>query len=292
MTIGILIFSEPKLEVHTGVDRLIEAGESMGHTVVKIYEPRLSFLNGDIRHQGEALPNVDVIISRPNFIEEPSLRTYAVRKLLASGQRIINGTPTFTWTKNKLIQHMVFDEHNLPCPKWGITRDPTQALELASQINFPVVLKVAFGTHGKGIFYAENPETLRPIAEYLVIRDRNPLIVEEFVEEAKRKDLRVLVVGGEVIAAMERQAPIGDIRANTSNGGTGHQVDLTLEEIALAKECAKVFNLEIAGVDIIRSKRGPLVLEVNSNPGFKELERVTGVDVAKTMIEYAAKQSK
>ena len=130
----------------------------------------------------------------------------------------------------------------------------------------------------------------RPIAEYLALRDGNPVIVQEFIKEAKTSDLRVFIVGGEVVAAMQRQAPSGDVRANTSNGGTGISVELTKTERELALSVTRLFELEVAGVDLIRSDRGPLVLEVNANPGFKELERVTGVDVADAIISYAAKR--
>jgi ribosomal protein S6--L-glutamate ligase len=291
MQIGVLIFSEPRMEKHTGADRLEEAATQRGHKLVRIYEPYLSFVDGNILHQGEPLPKLDVIISRPNFIEEPSLRTYAVQKLVNAGHRVINSAPSFTWAKNKLTQHVEFEKHDLPCPRWGIARKPNQALEIASQINFPIILKTAFGTLGKGVFLAKDAETFQPIAEYLAIRDGNPLVIEEFIEEAEGNDLRAFILNGDVIGAMERRSPQGDIRANTSNGGTGYKVDLTPKEKELAIKTANIFNLEIAGVDIIRSKRGPLLLEINSNPGFKELERVTEKDIAGTIIEYAVSQA-
>ena len=175
----------------------------------------------------------------------------------------------------------------MPYPKSFVTKKPESALEAAIQIGFPVIIKVAFGTIGKGIFYAPDQETFGPIVEYLAIRDRNPVIVQEFIKEADRKDLRVFVVGGKIVASMERCAPEGDVRANTSNGGTGKVVILTKEEQDLALRVADVFGLEIIGIDLIRSNRGPLVIEVNANPGFSELERATGIDVAKAIIEFA-----
>jgi ribosomal protein S6--L-glutamate ligase len=292
MNIGILIFSEPSMEQYTAVDRLVEAGEAEKHSVVKLYEPRLAFLDDKILHDGQPLPELDVIISRPNFIEEPSLRTYAVQKLLQAGYYIVNSTPGYGWAKNKITQHLLFDQHNLPCPRYGLARQPESALTVAKQIGFPVILKVAFGTHGKGVFYAADEQTFTPIAEYLAIRDGNPLIVEEFIEEAKSSDLRVFILGGKIIGAMQRTAQQSDIRANTSTGGTGSVVELSEEECTLALRAAEIFQLEIAGVDLIRSNRGPLTLEVNSNPGFKELESVTGLDIARKIIDYASSQAK
>lgn len=290
MTIGILIFSEPRDEVFAGADRLVEAGEAAGHIVVKLYEPYLSFIDGNVLHEGQPLPKLDVIISRPNFVEEPSLRTYAVQMLERAGYRIVNGRPGYTWAKNKLTQHVLFAQHELPCPRWGIARRPEDTVAIAQTIGFPVIVKVAFGTHGKGVFLAKDAESLWPIVDYLGIRDGNPMIVEEFIAEAKSSDLRAFVIGGEVVGAMQRTAADGDTRANTSNGGTGVVVELSKEERALAVRAAEVFDLEIAGVDLIRSKRGPLLLEVNGNPGFRELEKVTGLDIAQKIIDYAVEQ--
>jgi ribosomal protein S6--L-glutamate ligase len=292
MNIGILIFSSPSMATHTGVDRLEEEATKLGHQVTRLYEPQLSFVDNKIFHQGELLPNVDVILSRPNFIEEPSLRTYAIQQLLNAGHRVVNSSPGYTWAKNKLTQHVLFDQHNLPCPKWGIARKPEYALEIASTITFPVIIKTAFGTLGKGVFLARDPETFQPIADYLAIRDGNPLIIEKFIEEANSTDLRVFVLDGKILASMERRAGSGDVRANTSTGGTGYQVELTQAEKDLALNATKVFDLEIAGVDLIRSNDGPLILEINANPGFKELERVTELNIAKTLIEYTIQQAK
>jgi ribosomal protein S6--L-glutamate ligase len=316
MTIGILIFSEPRDEVYAGADRLVEAGQTTGHTVVKLYEPHLSFIchpersEGSphdqeiprhvtprddkkvlILHEGHPLPKLDVIISRPNFVEEPSLRTYAVQLLERAGYRIVNGNVGFTWAKNKLTQHVLFAKHGLPCPRWGIARKLDDAVALAKQIGFPAIVKVAFGTHGKGVFLAKDEESLWPIVDYLGIRDGNPMIVEEFIAEAKSSDIRVFVIGGKVVAAMQRTAAVGDTRANTSGGGTGSTIELTQEEQALAVRAAEIFELEIAGVDLIRSSRGSLILEINSNPGFRELEAVTGINIAKMIIEYATRAS-
>ncbi len=292
------------MEQFTGADRFEAAARERGHQLVKIYEPYLSFeisplpeggsrgvgVQPQILHGGEPLPRLDVIISRPNFIEEPTLRTYASQMLTAAGYKIINASPSFASAKNKITQHMIFAEHNLPCPRWGVCRRPDDALKIAQDIGFPVILKVAFGTHGKGVFFTPDAQTLQPIAEYLAIRDGNPMIVEEYIQEAQNKDLRIFILGGRVLAAMERTAPTGDVRANTSNGGTGSVTVLTQEEQDLAVHVAKIFDLEIAGVDIIRSARGPLLLEVNANPGFKELERVTGQDIAGAIIEFAVQK--
>lgn len=291
MNIGILIFSEPKIDTFSGTDKLAETGEEMGHTIHKLYEPYFSFVNGEIFYEGEPLPKLDVIISRPNFITEPGLHTYVVQLLESAGYLIINSHIGYTWAKNKLDQHVLFDLHNLPCPNWGIAKTTQKALAVAEKISYPVVLKVPFGTHGKGVFFAENKKTLAPLTDYLTVRDGNPLIIEEFIQEANFTDLRVFIIGGTIVGAMQRTAKSDDIRANASNGGTGSTVELTEEEKELAIRAANLFHLEIAGVDLIRSKEGPLIIEINGNPGFRELERVTEIPIREKMIEYAVQKA-
>ncbi len=287
MTIGILIFSEPKFEQYSGVERLDEAAQSNGHDVIHLYEPFFSISDNDVLYEGQHLPKIDVIIARPNFIEEPGLHTYVVQALKQNDYRVINGLDSYGPVKNKIEQTQQFHLLDLPHPKTFICKQPTLAKEAADLIGFPLIVKVAFGTIGSGVFYANSHETFQPIVDYLQIRDRNPILIQSFISEADRKDLRVFLVGDKIVAAMERTAPPGDVRANTSHGGTGSPVVLSEQEKILARKVAKAFKLEIAGVDLIRSQNGPLVLEVNANPGFKELEHATGIDVAKAIVRYA-----
>lgn len=287
MYIGILIFSQPRQETFTNVERLEQAAMERGHQTIRLYEPFFSISDDSLLYQNDPIPEIDVIIARPNFIEEPSLHLYVLNAMNKRGYRVLNGKPSFVRSKNKLEQTGIFQSKNIPHPKSILTQDPSQTIEAAKKLGFPVILKIAFGTIGKGVFYVPDEMSCRPIAEYLAIRDRNPVIVQEFIKEAKRSDLRVFVIGNQVIAAMERRSSNVDVRANTSNGGQGTQVTLTKTERELALCVAREFELDIAGVDLIRSNRGPLVLEVNANPGFTELERVTGVDVAGKMIEEA-----
>jgi ribosomal protein S6--L-glutamate ligase len=113
------------------------------------------------------------------------------------------------------------------------------------------------------------------------------MIVQEYISEANQQDIRVFIVGGKIVASMKRTACKGDVRVNTSNGGTGSLIKLTGEETKLATRTAKIFKLDIAGIDIIRSNNGPLILEVNSNPGFKELQKITNIDIADLIIKFA-----
>lgn len=293
MQIGILISSDPKGDAFAGADRLVEAAEKAGHTATKFYESGFTF-HGDgerlvIVYEGELLAGPEVFVYRPNFIEEPSLHAHVPHLLMQAGFRVFNGHARIQETKNKLAQHVFMHEAGLPLPRWAIAKRKELALAAAEEIGFPVVLKTPFGTHGVGVFLAENAETLQPIVDYLAISDGNPAILERFVAEANRSDVRVFIVGGRVVASMVRTAPPGDIRANAALGGVGSPTTLFADEERVALACAKLFELDIAGVDLLRTPGGPLLIEVNANPGFKELERVTGIDVVGAIVVEAVR---
>lgn len=293
LKIGILVCSDPQQERYAGVDRLGEAVMERGHEVQKLYTPRFVFrakkTGYEVFYEGEPFADFDVLIYRPNFIQEPSLHAYVVRILRESGYRLVNGEANVSATKNKIEQHLLFQEADFPCPEWLIVKSRKYAREAAEQLGFPLIAKLAFGTHGIGVFYVPNQETLQPVVDYLSVRDGNPMIFERFVADAARKDLRVFVVGGEVVAAMEREARADEVRANVAAGGTGKATELSAEEERLVVDTANYFGLEIGGIDLLRTENGPLLLEVNSNPGFKELELATGKDIAGIIIDYAAK---
>jgi len=306
MHIGVLTCNNPRGEAlpaaiqhsdrASGADRIVEAAESAGHTVTRFYSPQFCFgYEGSVMrawYDGEDFQGADVLIYRPGFVQEPTLHTYVPELLQKLGQRVVNGTPKVLEIKNKMIQHLRLAEAGIPIPRFALAKDPEAAKSAVEVLGFPMIVKVSFGTHGKGVFYAGDWETFQPILDYLDVRDGNPVILEEFVAAAKNRDIRAFVVGGRVVAAMERQARTKDIRANASIGGAGTAIQLSREDEALALRAAAIFDLEIAGVDLIRSERGTLVLEVNANPGFTELEACTGIDVAGAIVDYAVHISK
>lgn len=295
MTIAILVFSDSLHDVASNSTRLVEAARQLGHEAAVLYEPLFSFEDDGtglkIRYDGKPFVAPDTIIARPNFVEEPMPHAATLEALRTAGVRVLNGNPdALLVSKDKITQHLCFRAAGLPMPTWAIARTPAHALDAAKRFGFPVMLKVPFGTHGTGVFYAADAETFSPIAEYLNVRDGNPVIVETFVSVANRRDLRVLILNGTIVAAMERTARPGDVRANASIGGSGSKVELSDAERALALAAAKTIGLDLAGVDLLRGANGPLLIEINANPGFAELERVTGTDVAKMIIEEAVRR--
>lgn len=290
MKIGILRLSQRALEKPLyEIDRLVEEGSKRGHEIVTLEELYFSFgYNGEIKifYEGKPFTSCDVIFAKQAATHEPSLHTVTVETLKKAGFQVVNGMPTFSVSKNKLASLLRLGEAEIPIPRSIIVRHPSNAKPAAEDIGYPVVIKIAFGTHGKGVFIAKDPETLQPIADYLNISDRNPIIVQEYIAEARQRDLRVFVIGGEIAAAMERVATGEDFRSNAHLGGVGRPVELTEDEKRIALEATKAMELDISGVDILRSDRGPLVIEVNSNPGYEELEKATGINVALKIIEY------
>ncbi len=290
MKIGVLRLSRKTLEKPLyEVNRIKEEAEKRGHEVSLLEEINFSFgYNGDIKafYEGKPFPDYNIIMAKQAATCEPSLHTITVETLKKLGLKIVNGMPTFSVSKNKLASLLRLGEAGVPIPRSIIVRHPQNAKAAAEEIGYPVVIKIAFGTHGKGVFLAKDPETLQPIADYLGLSDRNPIIVQEFIAEADQKDLRVFVAGNKIIASMERVAQSEDFRSNAHLGGVGRPVKTTREEEKIALKATKAMNLDMAGVDILRSDRGPLVIEVNSNPGYEELERATGVNVAEKIVKY------
>lgn len=295
MTIGVLLFTRIANYETYAYQRLAEVGNAKGHTVRILYKNDFTFEHDGnairILYEGKPLENIDVLIARQNFSEEPSLHTHATDILERSGIPVLNGHARFSLAKNKIAQRLIFAEAGVAMPPWAIAHEVSQIKDLANALGYPVIAKVPFGTWGRGIFYAENIETLGPIADYVMKKDKTPLILERFIEEAGRKDLRVYIIRGKIVGAMERHAKDGEVRANASIGGVGTPVELTEAEQRTALRATEAFGLEIAGVDILRSKHGPLVIEINANPGFEELERATGADIAGAIIDAAVEKA-
>jgi ribosomal protein S6--L-glutamate ligase len=154
----------------------------------------------------------------------------------------------------------------------------------------PLIVKLMESTHGKGIVLAETDKAAEGVINAFRGLNAN-FLVQEYIKESKGSDIRCFVVGDRIVASMQRTAKEGDFRSNLHRGGTASSIKLLPEERALALKAAKVMGLDVAGVDLIRSAHGPLVLEVNSSPGLQGIERVTGKDVADMIIEYIEKDA-
>ena len=155
----------------------------------------------------------------------------------------------------------------------------------------PLIIKLLEGTQGVGVVMAETPKAAESVIQTLVGLNAN-IIIQEFIKESKGEDIRCFVVGEKVVAAMKRQAEPGEFRANIHRGGAAKSIEITAEEREIAIKAAKIMGLKMAGVDMLRSNRGPLVLEVNSSPGLEGIEAATGKDIASMIIRYIEKKAK
>jgi ribosomal protein S6--L-glutamate ligase len=259
---------------------------------------KLSFIqkNGklSIYNNQQRLPKMDIVITRLNTQKRPLLFSYVTTLFKASGATVINGWPAGR-VANKIVEHAESIEAKIPMPNWAIAKRTPDILSAAKKIGYPLMVKVPVGSKGNGVFYVKNKQELVQLAGYLTTSQKGglPIILESFIEEANNTDIRVFVVGDAAVAGMKRVAKKGEKRANISVGGSVKNVKLTKEEQELAVKATLAYGLDIAGVDVMRTKNGPVVIEVNSIPGgFKSLKKLCGIDVPKLIYQFAIKKCK
>jgi ribosomal protein S6--L-glutamate ligase len=196
-----------------------------------------------------------------------------------------NSSESIARARDKLRCHQLLAAQGIGLPVTVFGDNPDDTIDLLSMLGPPPhVIKLNEGTQGAGVMLTEKPSASRSVIEALRGLYAN-FLVQEFIAEAKGADLRCFVVGGEVVATMRRQAPKGDFRSNLHRGGSAKPVRASEDEQQAAIRAAEVLGLGVAGVDLIRSRRGPLVLEVNSSPGLEGIEAATGVDIAGRIVD-------
>jgi len=271
--------------------RLKEEAQSRGHSVriVKYRDCYASIekSNPNVSYMGDDLKDVDVIIPR---IASNMTRygTAIVRQFEMQGVYTTASSIAIVRSRDKLRSMQLFAKAGVGIPKTVFSRNTLDIDDLLEQIGgTPVIIKLARGTHGNGVVLAETKKAAKSVLQafYLHNEDGTNILLQEFVEESAGEDIRAFVVGGRVVASMKRQSLDDDFRSNIHQGGEGVTVKLTDEEKRVAIKAAKAMGLAICGVDLMRSSRGPLVLEVNSSPGFA-IEKVTGRNVAAKIIDY------
>jgi len=295
MNIGILSFVSSPKKLAVGTKAIIKEAKARGHKVKVFYSPKvgLAFGNGKtLFYKGKALDpkKFDVILVRPGFSQQPSIHASVIKQFQLAGFYVLNGYIGVFRAKNKIRTLQMLDHFDVPVPKTLVTRDPSVLVEAATEFKFPVIIKVIFGTHGRGVFIAESKRSLKPIVEYLIAKEKGPISLQEYIREAKGQDLRVFVLGKKIVATMERVAKAGEFRANFHLGGSVGVADLSKEEKMIAKKATQVLGLDIAGIDILRTKKGPKVIEVNSNPGLEGISKASGVNLAEKIVNFIEKR--
>jgi len=277
--------------------RLKEEAIARGHEVQVIkYRDCYASIEQDkptVSYRGEDLAKFDAIIPR---IAANMTRygTAIVRQLEMQGVYTVSSSIAINRSRDKLRSLQLLARSGVGIPKTIVSRNSTDIDDLIDKVGgTPVIIKLARGTHGNGVVLAESKKAAKSVLQalYLSNEDGTNILLQEFVEESAGTDIRAFVVGGRVVASMKRQSLDDDFRSNLHKGGEGTVVKLTEQETKMAIKAAKAMGLNVAGVDLMRSARGPLVLEVNSSPGFG-IEKLTGRNVAGPIIEYIEQNAK
>ena len=289
----IAILSKGSLNYTT--KRLREVAEQRGHDVQVINYAKcyMTMEKGKpiIFYKGQELPKFDVIIPR---IAQSYTKygTAVVRQFEMQGSFTTASSIAINRSRDKLRSYQILARQDVGIPKTVFARETANLEEVVDLAGgAPVIIKVARGTHGNGVVLAETKKAAKAVMQAFYVEGVN-FIVQEFVEESAGTDIRALIVGSRVVASIQRQSLDDDFRSNTHQGGVGKAVKLTPEEEKTAIKAAKAMNLPFCGVDMMRSKDGPKVLEVNSSASIKTPELVTKRDVATKIIEYIERNAK
>ncbi|MFC5051546.1 30S ribosomal protein S6--L-glutamate ligase [Rubritalea spongiae] len=290
LNIGILA-SNPNLYSN---QRIIEAGEQRGHNI-HFVNIKHCYLKMDaespavLLRGGHSLNMLDAVIPRIR----PSVTFYGcalTRHFESIGKYSLNSSDSISRSRDKLFSMQLMLKHGLDIPTSGFAHSPMDTNDLIEMVGgAPLIVKLLEGSQGRGVVLAETKKAAESVINAFKALNAN-LLVQEFVKEADGKDLRCFVIDGKVVASIERSAAAGEFRANIHQGGQANIVKITPQERALAIKSAKAFGLQVAGVDIIRSRKGPLLLEVNSSPGLEGIETATGKDIAGLMIRAIEKK--
>ena len=275
--------------------RIIEAAEERGHQIEVIDALRcymnISPNNPQVHYKGEILDDFDAIIPRIGA----SITFYGsavLRQFEMMGNYTLNDSVSISRSRDKLRSLQLLSRHGVGLPVTGFAHSPDDIDDLLATVGgAPVVIKLLEGTQGVGVVLAETHSAAESVIQAFHGLKAN-ILVQQFVKEANGADIRCLVVGNKVVAAMKRQGKEGEFRSNLHRGGSATLIKITPEERATAVQAAKILGLNFCGVDLLRSNNGPVVMEVNSSPGLEGIETASGKDIAGMMIEFLEKNAK
>jgi ribosomal protein S6--L-glutamate ligase len=272
--------------------RLVEAATARGHEV-RVLDPTHCYMNitsmkPSIHYQGENLMGFDAVIPRIGasitFFGTAVLRQFEVMNTF-----VLNNSEAIGRSRDKLASSQLLARNGIDLPITAFAHNPDSIEDLISEVGgAPLVIKLVEGSQGIGVVLAETHNAAHSVIQAFMGLNAN-IMVQEFVQEASGSDIRCFVIGDKVVAAMKRQGCEGEFRSNLHRGGTATVVRLSPQERAVAVKAAKIMGLDVCGVDLLRSNRGPLVMEVNSSPGLEGIEKTCEKDIADMMIEYIEK---
>ena len=278
-------------------NRLVEAAQARGHEVRVIDHVRcfmdITSDRPSIHYKDEEFgpEHFDAVIPRIGA-SVTFYGTAVVRQFEMMGVYSVNESVAITRSRDKLRSLQLLSRKKIGIPVTAFANSPDDVPGLIREVGgAPLVIKLLEGTQGIGVVLAETRTAAKSVIQGFMGLSAN-ILVQEYIKEAGGSDLRCFVVGGKVIAAMQRTAPDGDFRSNLHRGGTAELVKLTAQERRTAVNAAKIMGLNVCGVDLLRSNRGPLVMEVNSSPGLGGIEAATNKDVADIIVEFIEKEAR
>jgi ribosomal protein S6--L-glutamate ligase len=275
--------------------RLVEAGRARGHEI-EVIDTLKCYMNITsqkpmVHFQDRQLNDFDAIIPRIGA-SITFYGTAVIRQFEMMGVFSLNESVAIARARDKLRSLQLLSRKGLGLPVTGFAHSTKMTQELIKLVGgAPLVVKLLEGTQGKGVVLAETDAAAESVIDAFREMDAN-ILVQEFIKEARGSDIRCFVVGDQVVASMMRTAKAGEFRSNLHRGGTAKIIQITPEERQAALDATKALGLNLAGVDMLRSSRGPLIMEVNSSPGLNGIETATGKDVAGMIIEYLERMDK
>ncbi|MDA0307051.1 MAG: 30S ribosomal protein S6--L-glutamate ligase [Proteobacteria bacterium] len=286
-----MLARNPKLYSHR---RLVETARDRGHEIEIINTTRcymnITSHRPQVFYKGEPIAGIDAIIPRIGA----SVTFYGaavVRQFEMMGVWTLNESVAIVRSRDKLRSVQILARHGIGLPITAFAHDTRRADELIEMVGgAPVVIKLLEGTQGVGVVLGETHDSAKSVIQAFRGANVN-ILVQEFIKEAGGADIRCLVVGGKVIASMRRQGPEGEFRSNLHRGGAATKIKITPEERSTAVRAAKHMGLNVCGVDLLRANHGPVVMEVNSSPGFEGIEETTGIDIAGKVIDFIEKNA-
>ncbi|CAM3576657.1 30S ribosomal protein S6--L-glutamate ligase [Vibrio aquimaris] len=274
--------------------RLIEAAQDRGHEV-KVIDALRCYMNinsdkPQIHFKGEELSGFNAVIPRIGA-SVTFYGTAVLRQFEMMGVYPVNESVAITRSRDKLRSMQLLSRKGVGMPITGFASKPDDVKDLLEMVGgTPVVIKLLEGTQGIGVVLAETRKAAESVIEAFMGLKAN-IMVQEYIKEAEGADVRCFVLGDKVIASMKRQGAEGEFRSNLHRGGSASLTKITPQERRTAVAAAKIMGLNVAGVDLLRSSRGPLVMEVNSSPGLEGIEAATGKDIAGMIIEFIQKNA-
>ena len=274
--------------------RIVAAARARGHEI-EVIDTLKCYMNiashrPDVRYKGRSLEGFDAVIPRIGA----SITFYGLavlRQFEMMGVYPLNESVAIGRSRDKLRGLQLLSRKGIGLPATAFAHVTSQADDLIDMVGgTPLIIKLLEGTQGIGVVIAETRTSAKSMIEAFGGVEAN-IMVQEFIKEANGKDVRAFVIGGKVVAAMERKGAPGDFRSNLHRGGKAQQVKITPEERSTAVRAAKILGLNVCGVDMLRSNHGPVVMEANSTPGLEGIEAATGKDIAGMIIEFLEKNA-